>query len=602
MGGKIVHALRGVGAISALLAVLAAVPAVAGAATITVTTANDVSASQCTLRDAIIASNTNAANNACPAGEPDPVTDVIQFSLPGPSTITLGSALPVVFDQTAIVGPGEAQLTISGPGAFTILDFSGTAIASLSGVTITGGGGPEGAGIINEGALALDRVAVVGNVASEVGGPSAFPEGGGIRNGGGALTLSRSTVSGNSAIGSGAPGQNGPEGGGIYNNTGTLTIEESTISGNSAKAVAGVGGTTNAVGGGIENASGKLTLRRSTVSGNAVRASGSPSFNTAQGAGVFNGNAPTTTEVIEDSTITGNSATAIGSGANNQSQGGGVYSQGLAASPATIASSTIVGNGAVLGANLRNAKVPTVSNTIIADPLGGGQNCDAPVQSAGFNLEDANSCGFTKPTDRPKTDPLLSPAGLADNGGPTPTIALQLGSPAVNQGLSAPGEAIDQRGTTRPLLYPGIPVVTPGSNGADIGAYELQVPVPPAAPGSAAGVEPPAPTPVRGRPRVRVSCPKSAKPGGCRFTLQVFSAKPHKHSAKSKRARAKKPVAESAVAKVKVGAGKSALITLKPKERFAAKLEAAAKLLMRETVTVKGATVISFRRLRVVGR
>jgi hypothetical protein len=53
MGRKIVHALRGVGAIFALLAVWAALPAIAGAATITVTTASDVSATQCTLRNAI---------------------------------------------------------------------------------------------------------------------------------------------------------------------------------------------------------------------------------------------------------------------------------------------------------------------------------------------------------------------------------------------------------------------------------------------------------------------------------------------------------------------------------------------------------------------
>jgi CSLREA domain-containing protein len=582
-----------VGAIFALLAVLAAFPAIAGAATITVTTASDVPNGQCTLRDAILAANTNAAKNACPAGESAPVTDVIQFSLAGPSTITLGSALPGVLDLTSIVGPGEGQLTISGANAFRVLDFSGTATASVSGVTITEGAATEGAGIVNDGTLALDQVAVVGNVAKVEGGPNTFPEGGGIRNGGD-LTLIRSTVSGNSAIGKGGTVQNAPEGGGIYNNSGSLTIEESTVSGNIARAVAGPGGSTNAVGGAIDN-SGKLSLKRSTVSGNSASASGSTSSNQAQGGGIANGNSVSTVVTIEGSTVSGNSASATGKGSLT-SVGGGLTSYG---SSIAIASSTIIGNSAVSGANLGVFKVPTVSNTIVADPLGSTESCSSHLQSAGFNLEDGSTCGFTKPTDRQKTDPLLSPAGLADNGGPTATIALQLGSPAINQGLSAPGETVDQRGLTRPVLLPGFPVVRPGSNGTDIGAYELQIPVPPSSPSAGAPtVTPAAPS---GPPRVRVSCPKSAKPGGCRFALQVFSAKPHKHLGKGKRGRAKKPVAESAVARVKVAPGKSALVTLTPKPKYATKLEAAAKLLVREVETLKGTTHTSFRRLKVVG-
>jgi YVTN family beta-propeller protein len=102
------------------------------------------------------------------------------------------------------------------------------------------------------------------------------------------------------------------------------------------------------------------------------------------------------------------------------------------------------------------------------------------------------------------------------------------------------------------------------------------------------------------KPRVRVSCPKRAKPGGCGFTLQVFSAKPRRSHGKGGRARGPQPVAQSTVAKVKLGPGKSAAVTLTPKPRFAAKLQAATSLLVREIKTVHGMTTTAYRRLKVV--
>ena len=54
-------------------------------------------------------------------------------------------------------------------------------------------------------------------------------------------------------------------------------------------------------------------------------------------------------------------------------------------------------------------------------------------------------------------DPRLGP--LQDNGGPTPTHALLLGSPAIDASSACP--ATDQRGVTRPQ-----------GAGCDIGAFE----------------------------------------------------------------------------------------------------------------------------------
>jgi hypothetical protein len=51
--------------------------------------------------------------------------------------------------------------------------------------------------------------------------------------------------------------------------------------------------------------------------------------------------------------------------------------------------------------------------------------------------------------DLANTDPLLGELG--DNGGPTPTHALSVASPAIDAGPLAPCPVVDQRGTARPL-------------------------------------------------------------------------------------------------------------------------------------------------------
>ncbi|HXW81871.1 MAG TPA: choice-of-anchor Q domain-containing protein, partial [Acidimicrobiales bacterium] len=67
-------------------------------------------------------------------------------------------------------------------------------------------------------------------------------------------------------------------------------------------------------------------------------------------------------------------------------------------------------------------------------------------------------------------DPMLGP--LQDNGGPTDTMALLPGSPAIDAGDSF-GLTTDQRGDPRPVDFPGLPNA-PGGDGADIGAFEVQ--------------------------------------------------------------------------------------------------------------------------------
>jgi hypothetical protein len=68
-------------------------------------------------------------------------------------------------------------------------------------------------------------------------------------------------------------------------------------------------------------------------------------------------------------------------------------------------------------------------------------------------------------------DARLGP--LQDNGGPTFTMALLPGSPAIDQGVSQ-GLSTDQRGMPRTADQPNISNAS-GGDGTDIGAFELPV-------------------------------------------------------------------------------------------------------------------------------
>jgi YVTN family beta-propeller protein len=92
-------------------------------------------------------------------------------------------------------------------------------------------------------------------------------------------------------------------------------------------------------------------------------------------------------------------------------------------------------------------------------------------------------------------------------------------------------------------------------------------------------------------PGVKVKCPKKAGPKGCKFKLKAV-----KRTGKGK----KKLKAQSAVAKAKVKAGKSAIVSLKPTKKFAKKLATAKKTLVQQTVTAGGETTTKVGKLKIV--
>lgn len=148
------------------------------------------------------------------------------------------------------------------------------------------------------------------------------------------------------------------------------------------------------------------------------------------------------TATIASSTISGNTAAF---------DGGGISNGGSAT--LTIDNSTFALNvaGTGTGNGIRIAtSTNTINNTIVEGGVGG------PGTFKGSDNLIGGSFG-------------LGP--LADNGGPTLTHALLLGSPALDAGDS--NQTTDQRGLPVPVDLPSIANAANG-NGSDIGAYEAQ--------------------------------------------------------------------------------------------------------------------------------
>jgi uncharacterized repeat protein (TIGR01451 family) len=229
-----------------------------------------------------------------------------------------------------------------------------------------------------------------------------------------------------------------PNGGGIFVSSGTVNVSDSTLSGNTA----------TGYGGGIYNA-GTMTLTNSTVSGNILGTY-------SGGAGIFNAG----TMTITNSTVSGNS---VDSG-TEPGYGGGIFAQGTM----TLTNSTVSGNsvdsGGTGGGIYVSSATVNLSATILAKNSTGA-NCsgsNAPIDK-GYNIADDTTCGLTAGgTSSVNTTTLDASLGtLGSNGGPTQTIKLLPGSPAIDLVNSATLCATpDQRGTPRPT-----PV-------CDAGAYE----------------------------------------------------------------------------------------------------------------------------------
>jgi predicted outer membrane repeat protein len=395
--------------------------------------------------------STSATAGVVGSGTPTSCTEAAltaQFAAGGTITFNCGAGpqtIPITF--TMFIGPTNPKVTIDGGDTITLdgtgitsgmLAISGNATAlpdvTFRHITFANGnintGLVAGGAIQNFGKLTIDTVTFTKN--------QALGSGGGIFQEPCTGCLDPSLIVTHSLF----QNNSGSSGAAISMEGGFASVADSTFSGNTAPFAGAIEIFSNSTFKVI------MTIDRSTFTGNASTFGGGA-------IGVDNLNSGSSVTITND-TFTGNTATGSGG------QGSALN---LSASPVTVTNCTIAGNtaapsgGAVAFGN--RTPLNAVINTIISGNTGG--NCSfsgASIFAGGHNIQfgDSTCIGMTV------ANPLLGP--LANNGGPTQTMAIGAGSPAIDGGDTVNAPPTDQRGVSR----------TDGNGdgiiSVDIGAFE----------------------------------------------------------------------------------------------------------------------------------
>jgi hypothetical protein len=373
-------------------------------------------ADACTIADAVTAAN--AAS----------IADSVRIVLAG-GTYSLSTPTPTALTVT-FAGP---SLTFAAESGVPVLDGTGAVRLLSVGATST---------------VTIDGLAIESGLTTGLGG--------GIENLG-TLTVQRSTFSGN----------RGANGGAIANDSGaTLTVQDSTFTAN----------TTTGVGGGAMLINGQAVVERSTLVGNTAPTNG----------GAINVQ-PAGTLTLSGSTLSGNTSAGLGGTLSNLGT-------------LTVQASTIVGGSAPSGSVLAGGNANVTFAADLIGPQASGDACDpanAAVVDGGYNLDTDGTCiapaapatGSHNGTTAYGTSTYAAALGayladaLADNGGPTRTLAL-LNTPDPFTTLTNPAFAVVPADFALPVAVDGVStacalpdqrgvVPVPGASCA-IGAYLLQ--------------------------------------------------------------------------------------------------------------------------------
>jgi CSLREA domain-containing protein len=384
------------------------------------------------------------------------------------------NGLPVINTEVTINGNGAviARNTTEGIPYFRLLQIDPNGSLALDDVTLTGGSNfassPDywyGGAILNRGETTINNSTIDHNYANQAGGIGnlsgqlnvtdstfTFNNGAVLSDGNNAIAhISNCFFANNSYSWAGAvdnrrtatitnsifeSNEASSSDGGAISNSGDLTIENSTFTANHAYRYAGA----------IVTSGGTLRITNSTFKGNySINMSGGAFF-------MWGGSA-----WIANSTFWGNSGIS----------GGGlkIYDGTL-----NLTNSTISGNNGNWGGGIeRYGGTANITNTILSNNNGG--NCYGTVNDGGHNLDSGSTCGFNLANGSlNNSDPLLG--SLQNNGGSTWTMALNIGSPAIDKGNDAacnasPVNGLDQRGYARPFDGDNN-----GSMICDIGSYE----------------------------------------------------------------------------------------------------------------------------------
>ena len=341
------------------------------------------------------------------------------------------------------------------------------------------GGSVEGGAVINFGSITFWRCWFVTD--SAVGGN------------GGAGGKGGSAANGFSTGGSGGNGESGGFArGGSIANYGSLLLDGCSFSNSITRG--GTGGNGGWGGSGLNSANGRAGTP-GTAHGGAISTAGSITISNSLfvGSSCSAGNAgfPGSAPWSRNGSST-NGAVALGGaiyigsnglianctlltnvarGGTSVSQGGNAIGGGIASAGFLQAVNLTLQHNSAIGARTNfgyngNSLGDSIANTggvfqIVNSLLSGGisNNAYGPITDLGHNLSSDATPAWTSGTSLNNTDPLLLP--LANNGGPTLTMALATGSPALSNADPAASPATDQRGTSRPR-----------GAGFDIGAWE----------------------------------------------------------------------------------------------------------------------------------
>ena len=210
----------------------------------------------------------------------------------------------------------------------------------------------------------------------------------------GTLLINSCTINNNIILGATATTSRGG-GAGIFNEL-NCTINNCTINNNLI-----TDGRYSVAGGGICNCNkGNCSINNSTISNNIISNAGTQ----VNGGGIYNNNYCT----INNCTISGNNISQ--NDTNKTPQGGGIYIDSISSGTITIIKNSILANNIVQG--------------ILNKDLSG------TITSYGYNLYGQSSVSGSVSTDLIGLNPLLD--SLNYNGGPTKTMALLNGSPAID--------------------------------------------------------------------------------------------------------------------------------------------------------------------------
>jgi CSLREA domain-containing protein len=342
----------------------------------------------------------------------------------GPAGVTIdGDHLSRIFLVTAGAEANLANLTLSKGNAGTEEGgaVSNAGSLSLTSVTIDGNFGASGGGVYSTGELSIVSSTFTDNRTNgDLFGPDTEHYGGGLLNSGGRAVVLNSTFRNNF----------GRNGGGVATILGNTTILNSTIANNES-----------ANGGGIYNA-GELRIENTTLVGNVAAGYGGGLSND------FPGNVSAT-----HVTIARNVSDNLG--LLSVDAGGGIHNFYHIDLVNSIVAENTARNGVVSGGTSTPQFVQPVVPPRPPEIPEGDYHPIIPVLTGHHNLVDDGSDGLS---DTIVAGPALAP--LANHGGPTETLRLLAGSPAINAGASLSSIPADQRGVTRDTR-------------SDIGAFEL---------------------------------------------------------------------------------------------------------------------------------